>query len=76
MARRVPNIALQRIMIEKSRTPIWYLVCGHSTDYDVQLAYSVWQPRGTKKNFCEICGRWVEKAPERKPAPIPDEPMF
>ena len=70
-----PKIVLQRIAIDKELGRYFYLVCGHSTDMEIQLLYSVWRP-SKGKYYCERCGKWAELPPKKKPAPLPDEPMF
>lgn len=74
-ARKLPQMSLRERMIDLARTPTIHMVCGHTTDYDVQLRHSHARPKSGKL-YCEICGRWVHEKKRPKPPPLPDEPMF
>jgi hypothetical protein len=64
-----------RAAIERSKTKCIKLECGHYTDWDIDLAYSVFKPLGSITHYCEKCAEWIRKA-EVIIIPLPDEPLF
>lgn len=62
--------------IESARAKYIVLKCGHYTDWDTDLVYEVFRPLGPIKHYCEICGKWLERAIPAKPETLPNEPMF
>lgn len=79
-SRRAPSYSARemaiRKAIEKQRTAYIHLKCGHTTDWDIDLLYSVFRPLGKLQHFCETCGKWVEGIPPAEKEPLPDEPLF
>ncbi len=67
-----------RAAIEKEHARYITLVCEHKTTREVQLAYSVWRPKGRVKYYCEKCGAWRAIKPKAKAAPQKgnQEPLF
>jgi len=54
-----------------------YLVCGHITDKDEILAFSVWAPKPPPvKFYCSKCGKWVRKLEKSLPQALTADPMF
>lgn len=63
-------------IIQSDKSPYIHLICGHLTDIDTQILYSLWRP-SQDKYFCEHgCGKWVLQVPKEEKYVIPDEPMF
>jgi len=77
--RRAPSlsrdIAAEKA-IERQRTAYIFLVCGHTTDWDIDLLYSAFRPLGKIQHFCESCGKWVERKPPEVKPNLPDKPLF
>lgn len=72
---RVPGFTrAQQAAIENFRRPYRELKCGHFTDYETMLLYSVFG-RETEF-FCENCSEWRKLKPEPPPPVYPEEPMF
>jgi hypothetical protein len=62
-------------IIESIKSPYIHLICGHITNADEVIFYSLWRP-SQDKYYCERCGKWVKREPKKVVADLPDKPMF
>jgi hypothetical protein len=67
--------ALVMAAVEVDRARTWKMQCGHTTDYDVQLAYSAFRPKG-KDDFCEEHGKWYKRVKVSRSTAVPPTPEF
>lgn len=75
LRQKIPEMGLKELLDDVPSGTCFRLICGHTTDYEVQLRVAVWRP-SKGRYFCETCGKWVGMSPKPPRQPLPDEPMF